>query len=79
MADAPSPSQPSLPWRVGTSIVMGVFGSLSRVFLFGASSTEEHGLDNFMGLLDKRRSVDGRERGLLTGSILISEASLGGS
>lgn len=67
MATATPPSQPSLPWRVGSSIVMGVTGTLSRLFLFGANTTETHGLDGFLRLLDKRHDVENRERGLITG------------
>jgi monolysocardiolipin acyltransferase len=46
---------------------MGLFGGLARVFLYGASFTETHGLDRFLELLDKRQEPEKRERGLLTG------------
>ncbi|KAI9813940.1 MAG: hypothetical protein M1832_006025 [Thelocarpon impressellum] len=68
----PSPAQPSLPWRTGSSVVMAVTGFLSRTFLFGASRPEVHGLDGFLRVLDARRDVDARERGLLTVSNHIS-------
>ncbi|MCJ1243544.1 hypothetical protein MMC30_000741 [Trapelia coarctata] len=45
---------------------MGVAGALSRIFVHGASSTEVHGLDRFLQLLDKRSDIDRRKRGLLT-------------
>ena len=45
---------------------MGVAGAISRIFVHGASSTEVHGLDGFLELLDKRRDTDRRESGLLT-------------
>jgi len=48
---------------------MGVAGALSRIFVHGASSTEVHGLDGFLELLDKRRDIDRRERGLLTSTL----------
>ena len=64
-----SPNQPSLPWRVGSSIVMGVAGALSRIFMHGASYTEVHGLDNFLQLLDSREDIEGRQRGLITGKL----------
>lgn len=67
MGTADSPDQPSLPWRVGSSLTMGLGGALSRVIMFGANSTEVHGLDRFLDLLDRRRDVTKRERGLITG------------
>ncbi|KAA6411326.1 MAG: Glycerol-3-phosphate (1)-acyltransferase [Lasallia pustulata] len=51
---------------------MGLVGSISRIFMFGANRTEVHGLDQFLELLDERRDIDGRERGLLTVSNHIS-------
>lgn len=60
-------SQPSLPWRVGSSIIMGLTGSISRLFMFGANSTEVHGLDGFLELLDRRSDLQSRQRGLITG------------
>lgn len=63
-----SPETPSLPWRLGSSIVIGMTGIMSRAFLLGASKTEVHGLDDFLHILDRRKDVDGRERGLLTGT-----------
>ena len=69
MSSPASPSQPSLPWRVSSSVVMGVSGALSRLFLHGASYTEVHGLDDFLQLLDSREDIDGRRRGLITGKL----------
>lgn len=69
MSATGSPSQPSLPWRTVSSITMGMISALSRVFVHGASSTEVHGLDRFLELLDKRRDIDRRERGLLTSKL----------
>ena len=62
-----SPYEPSLPWRTGSSIIMGLAGSLCRIFMFGASNTDTHGLDRFKALLDERADVDKRQRGLITG------------
>lgn len=62
-----NPSQPSLPWRIGSCIVMGVTGTLSRMFLFGVNTTEVHGLGGFLELLEQRRDIDNRRRGLITG------------
>jgi hypothetical protein len=66
-----SPAQPGLPTRMATSLTMGLVGSLSRMFLYGLSSVEVTGLERFLDILDKRRDVEGRQRGLLTGSIYI--------
>lgn len=62
-----SPPSPSLPWRFGSSLIMGLTGSLSRAFLYGLNNTEVIGLEGFMKTLDKREDVNSRERGLLTG------------
>ena len=41
-------------------------GFLSRSFLYALSNTETHGLQQFLKILEDRRDVDGRERGLIT-------------
>lgn len=46
---------------------MGLTGSLSRSFLYGLNRMEVIGLDRFIETLDKRRDVEGRKRGLITG------------
>lgn len=61
------PSQPSLPWRVASSVVMGATGTISRLVLFVANTTEVHGLGGFLELLEQRRDVENRQRGLITG------------
>ena len=48
---------------------MGLTGSIFRVMLLNANRTEVHGLDQFLGLLDKRHDIKARERGLVTGKI----------
>ncbi len=58
--------QPSLPWRMGSSLVMGLVGTASRAAMFGANKTEVHGLEGFLELLDERRNIEGRQRGLIT-------------
>lgn len=65
MADDPPP--PSLLWRSGSTAVMGLVGTLTRVFTHGPNWQDVHGLDGFLELLDKRADVDGRQRGLITG------------
>ena len=46
---------------------MGLTGGLSRSFLYGLNHMEVTGLDRFIATLDKRRDVERRERGLITG------------
>jgi len=48
---------------------MGLTGSISRGFLYGLNRTEVVGLDRFLETLDRRRDVEGRERGLITGTV----------
>ncbi|KAI0976422.1 acyltransferase [Xylaria arbuscula] len=59
-------AQPSLSMRVTSSLTMGLTASLSRVFLYGLNSVEVTGLQRFLDILDKRKDVNKRERGLLT-------------
>jgi monolysocardiolipin acyltransferase len=66
--------QPSLPWRIGSALVMGVVGSITRVVLFGANRTEVHGLEEFLELLDGKRNIEGRQRGLVTSKLSHSKA-----
>lgn len=46
---------------------MGLTGSASRAFLYGCNKVEVVGLQRFLEVLDERKHVAGRERGLLTG------------
>ncbi|KAI2470622.1 hypothetical protein F4781DRAFT_390019 [Annulohypoxylon bovei var. microspora] len=64
--------QPSLPWRMTSSIIMGLTATLSRSFLYGLNSVEVVGLDRFLEVLDKRKDVEKRQRGLITVSNHIS-------
>ncbi|KAK7516778.1 hypothetical protein IWZ03DRAFT_378998 [Phyllosticta citriasiana] len=66
------PMAPSLPWRCGSVATMGIVGLLCRGFLSGLSNLEVNGMDNFLRLLDERRNVEGRERGLITVSNHVS-------
>lgn len=63
----PPPTQPSLPWRIGSAMVMGFVGLNSRLFMFRANTTEVHGLDGFLRTLNRRKDPARRERGLITG------------
>lgn len=64
---AEPPAAPSLPWRIASSTVMGLIGASVRSFMYGLNSAEAHGLDGFLELLEKRKNIDERERGLITG------------
>ncbi|KAI1313761.1 acyltransferase [Xylaria venustula] len=59
-------AQPSLSMRVTSSLIMGLTASLSRVFLYRLNSVEVTGLQRFLDILDRRKDVNKRERGLLT-------------
>jgi hypothetical protein len=45
---------------------MGAVGLLCKGFL-GLNKVETHGMEDFLKLLDERKDVEGRERGLITG------------
>ncbi|KAI8947326.1 acyltransferase [Xylaria longipes] len=60
------PEQPSPPWRMTSSLAMGLTASLSRVFLYGLNSVQVTGLQRFLDIIDKRKDVDERQRGLVT-------------
>lgn len=59
--------QPSALWRAWSSMTMLEIGALCRAFLFAASTTEIHGLESFLKLLNSRQDYATRNRGLLTG------------
>ncbi|KAL8954776.1 MAG: hypothetical protein Q9183_006939, partial [Haloplaca sp. 2 TL-2023] len=67
-SEDPPSKEPGLPWRIGSAAIMGFVGSASRLFMFGANSTEVHGLDSFLETLDRRKDPEQRERGLITGT-----------
>ncbi|KAL8676730.1 MAG: hypothetical protein Q9224_005140 [Gallowayella concinna] len=62
----PPPQQPSLPWRIGSALVMGFVGINTRMFMNVANSTEGHGLERFLHMLDRRKDPARRRRGLIT-------------
>lgn len=65
----PPPLQsPSLPWRASSTVVTGLTGMVSRMFLYGFNKVETTGLQRFLNILDEREDVDSRKRGLLTGT-----------
>ena len=65
---APAPLQPTLPWRITSSVVMGLTAALSRGYLYTLNTVEVTGLDQFLEILDQRKDVAKRERGLITGT-----------
>ncbi|KAF2836873.1 hypothetical protein M501DRAFT_1018746 [Patellaria atrata CBS 101060] len=67
-----SPATPSLPWRASSMAVMALTGILSRAFLYGLSRTEVDGLEGFLRVLDRRKDVKKRDRGLITVSNHVS-------
>ena len=62
--------RPSLPWRMSSSFIMGATAMLSRGFLYGFNTVEISGMDRFLQVLDRRKDVSQRERGLITGKSL---------
>ena len=73
-----APSQPSLPWRAGSSFTMGAVGFLCRTFLVGLNKLEVNGLERFQELLAEREDVEGRTRGLITGKSGLQHGKLNG-
>ncbi|KAI1358491.1 acyltransferase [Xylaria arbuscula] len=69
---SPAPLQPSLPKRATSSLVMGLTASLSRVFIYGLNSVQVTGLQRFLDILEDRKDIDKRQRGLLTVSNHVS-------
>ncbi|KAI0393639.1 acyltransferase [Xylariaceae sp. FL0594] len=65
-ADMLPQQRPSLPWRMTSSLVMGLTAGLSRVFLYGLNTVEVTGLDRFLAILDERKDVEKRQKGLIT-------------
>lgn len=58
---------PPLSWRIGSTATMAFIGLLCKGFLNVATSqTTVEGLEGFVDLLDRRRDVEGRTRGLIT-------------
>lgn len=64
--------QPSLSWRITSSISIGLTAALCRGFLYGLNTVETVGLDRFLDILDKRKDVEKRQRGLITGMRLFA-------
>ena len=61
------PEAPGLPWRLTSTLCVGIAGLLSRAFLHLGNKCEIEGLEGFLELLDERADVDERQRGLITG------------
>lgn len=69
--ETPTLERPSWFWRSVSAGVITSVGLLSQAFLHGFNSTDVHGLDGFLQLLQSRME-EGRSRGLLTISNHIS-------
>lgn len=69
MPQGATTDQPSSLWRACSSATMFQVGALCRAFLLGLNSTEVHGLESFMELLDSRSDPATRKRGLITGAL----------
>ncbi|KAL1903289.1 Lyso-phosphatidylcholine acyltransferase [Sporothrix stenoceras] len=66
------PRKPGALWRATSTFVMATTGMICRSFLYGFNNVEVVGLDNFLKLLDERKDVQARKRGLITASNHIS-------
>ncbi|EFW17571.1 tafazzin [Coccidioides posadasii str. Silveira] len=64
--------QPSSFWRFCSSLTMFQVAALCRGFLYTFNTTEVHGQEAFLKLLDERRDHTSRTRGLITVSNHIS-------
>ncbi|KAF1808582.1 tafazzin, partial [Eremomyces bilateralis CBS 781.70] len=69
---ASDPAVPSLPRRVTSALTVALGGLVTRTFLHGMNRVETEGREGFLAVLDGRKDVGGRERGLLTVSNHIS-------
>lgn len=61
------PYHPSLTWRIASTATIACTGFLAKAFARVACTTEVNGLEDFVKMLDERRDIDGRTRGLITG------------
>ena len=66
------PYQPPLPWRLTSTLNVGLVGLICRTFLYGLNRTETRGLDRFLEILDQRRDEKTRTKGLITVSNHVS-------
>lgn len=62
------PDAPSALWQAASSFTLGAVGTVCRSFLYGLNKLDVYGLDGFVQTLEERRDVQGRERGLITGT-----------
>lgn len=61
------PYAPGLSWRIASTATIAFTGFLAKAFTSVACTTEVRGLDGFVKLLDERKDVNSRQRGLITG------------
>lgn len=62
------PERPSLLWRAASRATTTVVGVLAKSFLNGFCDLEVYGLSEFVKVLDNRWDIQGREKGLITGT-----------
>lgn len=62
------PARQGFALRVGSTVVMGMTGAISKAFLYGLNSVKTENLSSFLNLLDHRRSSQAQQ-GLLTGTL----------
>lgn len=75
MSEEPLPDRPSLPWRIGSTFIIGATGFLCRTFLLGFSKVQVHGWEGFKQILDERQDVAGRTKGLITGMLAYARST----
>lgn len=63
---------PSLPARLAAAANITIITSLCRAFLYVLNTTEVTGLDKFLKILDGRKDIAARQRGLITVSNHVS-------
>ena len=73
------PYAPGLGWRAASTATIAFTGFLAKAFARIACSTEVHGLESFVRLLNDRENVKERDRGLITGTSELQKMVLVGS
>ncbi|TLD14317.1 uncharacterized protein PgNI_04762 [Pyricularia grisea] len=70
------PQQPGFTWRNTSSMLIGLSVAVSKGFLYGLNKVETIGLERFVELLDQRRDVQKRTKGLITAIIAVGQSVL---
>lgn len=74
--EATPPEQPSAIWRASSALTVGMVGTLSWLFLRIPNRLEVHGSERFLELLDERKDVGQRTKGLITGARILEVVDL---